>query len=108
MNRAERRFRTQKKFDRKARILVKTWLTKVPCDIDEVPDHDKYRLRNCPTRDAIDYKDLEKNSPSMKLYKNTRTILDKSYWDKWEKRKFIKQSRQGKNKDINDRLNDNV
>lgn len=108
MNRAERRHRAQKKFDKRAKIFLNTWLSWVPCDIEDVPDHEKYRSRFQSTRTASTYKDLEQNSLTMKLFKNTGTISKKSYWEKWDKRKQIKQLRREENKDIVERLEDNV
>lgn len=96
MTRAERRFKNQIIYDRRAKLFFRTHLTDVECDVNDMPIHYRNRYHYCrkfPKRPAETWKDLQENSRSMHLYKNTRTIWRHNYWDKWEMKLMNKRSR---------------
>lgn len=94
MNRAERRFRNKTIYDRRAKLFLRLGWNIVPCDPDEMPIHEgRYRINHRYWRRAENYQELQEKSPSMHLYKNTGTIWDHGYWNKYDRHRLNKQSR---------------
>lgn len=102
MNRAERRFRKQKVYDRRAKLFLRLWLNDIPCTAEEVPVHlqNRYRLNKRYWRPAETYQELQKYSETMHLYKNTGTIWDHGYWAKYDRHRLNKQSRVNARNDL--------
>ena len=94
ITRAERRRRKQVIWDRRAKLFYRICWANIPCEVDECPPHN-YRIKcnHRYWRPAENWKEYQQKNPSMHLYKNTGTILDHGYWDKYKRHRLNKQSR---------------
>ena len=105
LNRAERRRRNKVIYNRRAKLFMRLGWDHVPCDKEEIPEHRlPYKINRRFWRRAETYKELQEKSPIMHLYKNTKTIWDHGYWDKYDRHRLNKQSRRNAKLDL---LNDN-
>lgn len=101
ITRAERRRRKQVIWNRRAKLFYRTWFAKVPCEPEEALDHDKrIRFDNHFWKPAESWKEYQQKNPSMYLYKNTGTIWDHGYWNKYARHRLNKQSRRNAKIDI--------
>lgn len=101
ITRAERRRRNQVIWDRRAKLYYQISWANVPCEEDECPAHN-YRIKcnHRYWRPAENWKEYQALDPSMHLYKNTGTIWDRGYWNKFDRHRLNKQSRRNAKLDI--------
>lgn len=103
ITRAERRRRNKVIWDRRAKVFYRTWYTGVPCDSEELPEHNyRCKVNHRYWKPAESWKEFQEKNPSMHLYKNTGTIWDRGYWSKYERHRLNKQSRRNAKIDILD------
>ena len=103
MNRALRRKLKLKYWYKKIKTFYRLGDKRIWCDNEnELPDHEKkyYRINGHYWRDAESWKELIRKSNWAYMYKNTRTVYDRSYWTKYERRQLNKQSRQEAKKEM--------
>lgn len=95
ITRAERRHRNRRVYDRRAKLFFHLWNNDyaIICGKEDALPQSKFRGNGKYYRPAHNYKDLQKNSKSIQLYKNTGTIWDHGYWNKYERHRLNKQSR---------------
>lgn len=111
MNRALRRKLKVKYWNKRIKTFYRLGDKRVWCDNEnELPPHEKKwcRINGHYWRDAESWKDLKKNSNWAYMYKNTRTVYDRSYWSKYERRLMNKQQRQEAKKEIRNYDKDNI
>ena len=95
INRAERRYRKQVIWDRREKRFYQMYNNPtVPCEKEELPVHN-YRCKTNHRcwRPATTWKEYQTLDPSMRLYRNTGTIWDHGYWNKYDRHRLNKQSR---------------
>ena len=93
MNRGERRRRSKVIYNRRAKLFMQLGIDTIPCDINELPAHDhKVRINRHFWRRAENYKELQKKSQTMHLYKKTGTIWQ-SYCNKLDRKRMNRRSR---------------
>jgi len=100
MNRAERRWRNKRAYNRKTKEIYYSWMNDIPCPKEEAPVQTKWRRNNQYWRKAENWKEFQDKNPSIKLYKNTRTKWDHGYWNKFSRHLLNKQSRMNAKLDI--------
>jgi len=94
LNRGERRRRNKVIYNRRAKLYFRMHCDLIVCTPEEKPIHERnYTMNHKYWKRAENYRELQRKSPSMHLYKNTGTIWDHGYWSKYERRKMNKQSR---------------
>lgn len=72
----------------------------VPIDDGQAYPHEKKAYRDKIYREAENIQDLERNSPTLWIYKNTRTPWHESYWTKYERKRVNKSSRMHVKEDL--------
>jgi len=101
ITRAERRRRNKVIYDRRVKLYYQIWSATIPCTPEEVPIHDcRCRINHRYWRPAESWKEFQEKDPSMHLYKNTGTIWDHGYWNKYDRHRLNKQSRINARKDL--------
>ena len=94
LNRGERRRRNKVIYNRRAKLFFRLGSNLIPCSIEETPINEKkYSMRKKHWRRAENYKELQDKSTTMHLFKNTGTIYNRCFLNKYEKRQLHKQSR---------------
>lgn len=79
----------------------------IPCSEDELLEHNyRYKINHHFVRPAESWKEYQEKSPTIHLYKNTRTICDHSYWTKYERKRLNKQSRRNAKLDLRNGIED--
>lgn len=111
MNRALRRKLKLKYWYKRIKTFYRLGNKRIPCDnAEELPDHEKehYKINRHHWKDAESWKDLKQNSTWAYMYKNTRTVYNRSYWTKYERKLLNKKKRQEAKKEIQNYDENNI
>ena len=106
MNRAERRRRTINKYNAKVKLLYQLGFgKKIKVSEDEAYPNDKRYAGTQSMGDeywhsAESWKEAKKRSNWLYLYKNTRAVWERGYWNKYDRHRLNKQSRRNAKLDI--------
>ncbi len=106
MNRAERRRRTINKYNSRVKLFYQIgWGRNIKVSEDEAYPNDKryagtQSIGDTHWHKAESWKEAKEKSNWLYLYKNTRTLWDHGYWNKYDRHRLNKQSRRNAKLDI--------
>ena len=106
MNRAERRRRTINKYNSKVKLFyqINNGIV-IKVSADEAYPHDKkfagtQTIGDTHWHKAESWKEAKERSNWLHLYKNTSTLWDRGYWNKYDRHRLNKQSRRNAKLDL--------